>query len=188
MGYVIATANLYGQIYNVKGTRDYASIRTVLETADVPAFIPSSSVKIHLTDEEMKVDREKQSDDAGELFWFAFIVCYYLTVLARASFIYCLCVFFAPEKARLEELKGKLSSQSLKSSAMRMCPINFEKVRQEGRDASAALTVEAQTQQGTTLQSISAFRICLFFPSNLWILSDPNLSFYPTRPPNRIYL
>lgn len=74
MGYVVAAANLYGQIYNVKGTRDCASIRTILETADVPAFIPSSSVKIHLTDEEMKVDREKQSDDAGELFRFAFIV------------------------------------------------------------------------------------------------------------------
>ncbi|KAG7244681.1 hypothetical protein INR49_029700 [Caranx melampygus] len=96
----MAAANLYGQIYNIKGTRDCASIKKILETVEVPAFTPSSSVKIHVTDEEMKADREKQSDDA--------------------------------EKARLKELKGKLASLSLKSSAMRMFPIDFEKVRQEG--------------------------------------------------------
>ncbi|XP_023265943.1 ubiquitin-like modifier-activating enzyme 1 [Seriola lalandi dorsalis] len=95
MGYVVAAANLYGQIYGIKGTRDGASIRTILETVAVPTFTPSSSVKIHVTDKEMKEDKEKGSDDA--------------------------------EKAQLEELKGKLASTSLKSPAMRMYPIDFEK-------------------------------------------------------------
>uniref|UniRef100_A0A4W6CZ15 E1 ubiquitin-activating enzyme n=1 Tax=Lates calcarifer TaxID=8187 RepID=A0A4W6CZ15_LATCA len=92
MEYVVAAANLYGQIYGIKGTTDVASIRKILEKVHIPSFTPKSSVKIHVTDEE----------------------------------IHCLCVF-APEKARLEELKGKLASPSLKSSAMQMYPMDFEK-------------------------------------------------------------
>ncbi|KAM9361812.1 ubiquitin-like modifier-activating enzyme 1 [Symphorus nematophorus] len=95
MEYVVAAANLYGQIYGVNGTRDFASIRNILETVSVPPFTPRSSVKIHLTDKEMEEEKEKGSDDA--------------------------------EKARLEELKGKLASPSLKSSVMQMYPIDFEK-------------------------------------------------------------
>ncbi|XP_071350333.1 ubiquitin-like modifier-activating enzyme 1 [Trachinotus anak] len=95
MDYVVAAANLYGQIYGIKGTRDAASIRKILEKVNVPSFTPSSSVKIHLTDKEMEEDKKKDSSDA--------------------------------EKTRLEELKGKLASPSLKSSAMRMYPIDFEK-------------------------------------------------------------
>ncbi|XP_070758788.1 ubiquitin-like modifier-activating enzyme 1 [Enoplosus armatus] len=95
MEYVVAAATLYGQIYGISGTRDCASIRKILEKVHVPPFTPKSSVKIHLTDEEVKRDKEKDSDDA--------------------------------EKARLEELKGTLASPSLKSSAVQMCPIDFEK-------------------------------------------------------------
>lgn len=91
--YVMAAANLYGQIYGIKGTRDCASIRKILEKVHVQSFTPKSSVKIHLTDKEMEEDKKKESDDT--------------------------------EKARLEELKGKLAS--LKSSAMQMYPIDFEK-------------------------------------------------------------
>uniref|UniRef100_A0A7N8WXJ0 E1 ubiquitin-activating enzyme n=1 Tax=Mastacembelus armatus TaxID=205130 RepID=A0A7N8WXJ0_9TELE len=93
MDYVVAAANLYGQMYGISGTRDSDSIRKTLDKIHVPSFTPKSSVKIHLTDKEMQEDREKESDDS----------------------------------ARLEELKAKLASPSLKSSAMRMYPIDFEK-------------------------------------------------------------
>ncbi|XP_068171349.1 ubiquitin-like modifier-activating enzyme 1 [Antennarius striatus] len=61
--YVMAAANLYGQIYGVKGTRDLASIRTILESVRVPSFTPKSSVKIHVTDKEMEEDTAQGSDD-----------------------------------------------------------------------------------------------------------------------------
>lgn len=63
MDYVVATANLYGQLYGIKGTTDRTSIRTILETVHVPPFNPSSLVKIHLTDKEMEEDKERGSDD-----------------------------------------------------------------------------------------------------------------------------
>ncbi|XP_073325275.1 ubiquitin-like modifier-activating enzyme 1 [Pagrus major] len=95
MEYVMAAANLYGQIYGINGTRDFPSIRKILESVHVPSFTPKSSVKIHVTDKEMEEDKAKGSDDA--------------------------------DKARLEELKGKLASSSLKSSAVQMYPVDFEK-------------------------------------------------------------
>lgn len=95
MDYVVAAANLYGQIYGITGTRDRASIQKILETVHVPSFTPKSSVKIHVTDEEIKEEKQKDSDDA--------------------------------DKAKLEELKGKLASPSLKSSSMQMYPTAFEK-------------------------------------------------------------
>uniref|UniRef100_A0A3B4GA87 E1 ubiquitin-activating enzyme n=1 Tax=Pundamilia nyererei TaxID=303518 RepID=A0A3B4GA87_9CICH len=60
--YVMAGANLYGQIYGIKGTRDLTSIRGILENVCVPAFTPKSSVKIHVTDKEME---EEQDDDSN---------------------------------------------------------------------------------------------------------------------------
>lgn len=95
MDYVVAAANLYGQIYGIKGTRDCASIKKVLEKVHVPSFTPKSSVKIYVTDQEMEADKEKGSDDTG--------------------------------KARLEELKEKLTSDSLNCLALQMHPIDFEK-------------------------------------------------------------
>lgn len=68
MEYVVAAANLYGQIYGINGTRDFASIRRILEEVHVPSFTPTSSVKIHLTDKEMEEEKQKASGDAGELF------------------------------------------------------------------------------------------------------------------------
>lgn len=59
---------------------------------------------------------------------------------SRFFFLYSLSVF-VPEKARLEELKGKLAP--LKSSSMQMYPIDFEKVRKEHSDTSVAHTAEA---------------------------------------------
>ncbi|XP_056129409.1 ubiquitin-like modifier-activating enzyme 1 [Lampris incognitus] len=95
MDYMMAAANLYGQIYGIKGTRDHAAIREVLENIHFPSFAPTSSVKIHLTDKEMEDDKKTQIGDA--------------------------------DKTRLEELKEKLASPSLKSRAMQMHPIDFEK-------------------------------------------------------------
>lgn len=63
MDYVVAAANLYGQIYGVNGAIDRASVRNILETVSVPSFAPKSSVKIHLTDKEMEEDKQKGSDD-----------------------------------------------------------------------------------------------------------------------------
>uniref|UniRef100_A0A4W5PET7 E1 ubiquitin-activating enzyme n=1 Tax=Hucho hucho TaxID=62062 RepID=A0A4W5PET7_9TELE len=58
MDYVVAAANLYGQIYGIVGTRDCSAIRSILERVHIPAFTPKSSVKIHLTDKEMEEERE----------------------------------------------------------------------------------------------------------------------------------
>ncbi|XP_071751291.2 ubiquitin-like modifier-activating enzyme 1 [Centroberyx gerrardi] len=66
MDYVVAAANLFGQIYGINGTRDCASIRQALERVQVPSFIPKSSVKIYVTDKEMEDDKEKGSDDASK--------------------------------------------------------------------------------------------------------------------------
>ncbi|XP_042363183.1 ubiquitin-like modifier-activating enzyme 1 [Plectropomus leopardus] len=63
MDYVVAAANLYGQIYGINGTRDVAVIREILEGVHAPSFTPTSSVKIHVNDEEMKEDKKKDSDD-----------------------------------------------------------------------------------------------------------------------------
>ncbi|XP_072238105.1 ubiquitin-like modifier-activating enzyme 1 [Leuresthes tenuis] len=64
MDFVVAAANLYGQIYGIEGTRDSNSIREILVGVNVPSFTPKSSVKIHLTDKEMEEEKNKESDDA----------------------------------------------------------------------------------------------------------------------------
>uniref|UniRef100_A0A3Q3XCH3 E1 ubiquitin-activating enzyme n=1 Tax=Mola mola TaxID=94237 RepID=A0A3Q3XCH3_MOLML len=64
MDYVVAAANLYGQIFGISGTRDPVSIRQILEEVHVPSFTPKSSVKIHVTDLEMEEEKEKDCDDA----------------------------------------------------------------------------------------------------------------------------
>uniref|UniRef100_A0AAY4C2J1 E1 ubiquitin-activating enzyme n=1 Tax=Denticeps clupeoides TaxID=299321 RepID=A0AAY4C2J1_9TELE len=67
MDYVVAAANLYGQIYGIEGTRDCAAIRAALEEVHVPEFTPKSSVKIHVTDEEMKGEEAKDVARLNEL-------------------------------------------------------------------------------------------------------------------------
>uniref|UniRef100_A0A8C7VRZ1 E1 ubiquitin-activating enzyme n=1 Tax=Oncorhynchus mykiss TaxID=8022 RepID=A0A8C7VRZ1_ONCMY len=67
MDYVVAAANLYGQIYGIVGTRDSSAIRSILETVHIPAFTPKSTVKIHLTDKEMEEERESGHLDTGRL-------------------------------------------------------------------------------------------------------------------------
>lgn len=64
----MAAANLYGQIYGIKGATDCTSMRKILEKVHVQSFTPKSSVKIHLTDKEMEEEKGRDSDDTGELF------------------------------------------------------------------------------------------------------------------------
>lgn len=92
MDYIVAAASLYGQTYGFTGPRDRASIRALLDRASVPEFTPEQSLKIAVTDEEMK---ETEGDEA--------------------------------DKEKLEELKEKLLSASVKSSAIEMFPVEFEK-------------------------------------------------------------
>uniref|UniRef100_A0A3Q2QZ93 E1 ubiquitin-activating enzyme n=1 Tax=Fundulus heteroclitus TaxID=8078 RepID=A0A3Q2QZ93_FUNHE len=122
MEFVMAAANLYGQIYGIKGRRDVAAIRKTLEKVQVPAFSPKSSVKIHLTDKEMEEDRKKEADDTGKLASGAFDSFPPLNVIAPHPRL--LSVSSA-DKARLAELKGKLSSLN---GSGQMYPVDFEKV------------------------------------------------------------
>ncbi|XP_030632381.1 ubiquitin-like modifier-activating enzyme 1 [Chanos chanos] len=94
MDYIVAAANLYGQIYGIKGTTDRVSIRKVLEGVQVPAFTPKSSVKIAVTDQEMEENRKTRNTE---------------------------------DKARLEELKEKLSNLQLDEEKFQMFPLEFEK-------------------------------------------------------------
>ncbi|KAJ7998689.1 hypothetical protein DPEC_G00207480 [Dallia pectoralis] len=61
MDYVVAASNLYGQIYGIVGTRDKSAIKSILEGVKIHPFTPKSTVKIHVTDQEM--DEEKSSGD-----------------------------------------------------------------------------------------------------------------------------
>lgn len=126
MDYVVAAANLYGQIFGVKGTTDHASVRNVLQGVHVPPFTPKSSVKIQLTDKELEEERKRESGDPGKSGDFFPLN----TPPSHASkgFPSDLNLCVSSEKARLEELKMKLASGSLRDSAKQMWPIDFEKV------------------------------------------------------------
>lgn len=121
MDYVVAAANLYGQIYDVSGTSDHASVRNVLQGVHVPPFTPKSSVKIQLTDKELEEERKRESGDPGKSGIYFFFWLKHPKKKVKTSSV-------SPEKARLEELKMKLASASLKDSAEQMLPIDFEKV------------------------------------------------------------
>lgn len=66
MDYVVAAANLCGQIFRVKGTTDRASVRNVLQDVHVPPFTPKSSVKIQLTDKDLEAEKKRESGDPGK--------------------------------------------------------------------------------------------------------------------------
>lgn len=106
---------------------------------------------------------------------------------ARASFFYSLYVF-APE---LEELKGKLASLSLESSAMQMYPIEFEKV---GQRHLRCTLCRSHRQTGGWVLAGSCTHICRCFqkmsspPLHLWLLCDPNLCYSSTHSWNRACL
>uniref|UniRef100_A0A8C1W089 E1 ubiquitin-activating enzyme n=1 Tax=Cyprinus carpio TaxID=7962 RepID=A0A8C1W089_CYPCA len=52
MDFIVAAANLYGQIYGITGSRNRADIQSILQGVKVPEFTPKSSVKIAVTDQD----------------------------------------------------------------------------------------------------------------------------------------
>ncbi|XP_058260101.1 ubiquitin-like modifier-activating enzyme 1 isoform X1 [Hemibagrus wyckioides] len=63
MDFIVASANLYGQIYGIEGSTDRADMIKVLEGVHVPPFQPKSSVTIAVVDEELKESREGRNDE-----------------------------------------------------------------------------------------------------------------------------
>lgn len=63
MDFIVAAANLYSQIYGIKGSKNRADVQSILKGVKVPEFIPKSSLKIAVTDEELKEDHEARKDE-----------------------------------------------------------------------------------------------------------------------------
>jgi ubiquitin-activating enzyme E1 len=63
MEYLVAAANLHAYNYGIRGTRDTAVFRKVIESMDVPEFTPKSGVKIQINENEPV----PQGNDDGEL-------------------------------------------------------------------------------------------------------------------------
>uniref|UniRef100_A0A8C1QHG0 E1 ubiquitin-activating enzyme n=1 Tax=Cyprinus carpio TaxID=7962 RepID=A0A8C1QHG0_CYPCA len=63
MDFIVAAANLYGQIYGITGSRNRADIQSILQGIKVPEFTPKSSVKIAVTDQELKEENEERKEE-----------------------------------------------------------------------------------------------------------------------------
>ncbi|XP_033109531.1 ubiquitin-like modifier-activating enzyme 1 [Anneissia japonica] len=63
MDYVCAAANLKAEVYGIKGSRDRAFIRSIMETITIPAFTPKSGVKIDVTDAEAQMSAQASVED-----------------------------------------------------------------------------------------------------------------------------
>ncbi|KAK2857775.1 hypothetical protein Q7C36_005694 [Tachysurus vachellii] len=61
--FIVASANLYGQVYGIEGSTDRADILKLLKGVRVPPFHPKSSVKIAVEDEERKESTEERNDE-----------------------------------------------------------------------------------------------------------------------------
>uniref|UniRef100_A0AAY5F088 E1 ubiquitin-activating enzyme n=1 Tax=Electrophorus electricus TaxID=8005 RepID=A0AAY5F088_ELEEL len=62
MDFVVAAANLYAQIYGIEGSRERGGILKILDGIHVPAFTPTSCVKIHMTDKELEANNAKLNE------------------------------------------------------------------------------------------------------------------------------
>uniref|UniRef100_A0A671SNY4 E1 ubiquitin-activating enzyme n=1 Tax=Sinocyclocheilus anshuiensis TaxID=1608454 RepID=A0A671SNY4_9TELE len=63
MDFIVAAGNLYGQIYGITGSRNCADIQSILQGIKVPEFTPKSSVKIAVTDQELKEENEERKEE-----------------------------------------------------------------------------------------------------------------------------
>ncbi|KAF5904273.1 ubiquitin-like modifier-activating enzyme 1, partial [Clarias magur] len=63
MDFIVASANLYGQIYGIKGSTDRDDMMKILKGVHVPVFHPKSSVTIAVMDEELKDNMEERKDE-----------------------------------------------------------------------------------------------------------------------------
>ena len=52
MEFIIAAANLHAFNYGLKGETDYALVRKVAESVQLPAFVPRTGVKIQINDSD----------------------------------------------------------------------------------------------------------------------------------------
>jgi ubiquitin-activating enzyme E1 len=64
MAYLVSGANLHAFNYGLKGERDPAVFRKVVESMDIPEFTPKSGVKIQVNENEPVA----QDNDNGALF------------------------------------------------------------------------------------------------------------------------
>lgn len=60
----MAAANLFAQMYGLMGSQDRPAVATLLQSLQVPEFIPKSGVRIHVSDQEL----QSASVSLGE-FW-----------------------------------------------------------------------------------------------------------------------
>uniref|UniRef100_A0A672SHR6 E1 ubiquitin-activating enzyme n=1 Tax=Sinocyclocheilus grahami TaxID=75366 RepID=A0A672SHR6_SINGR len=63
MDFIVAAGNLYGQIYGITGSRNRADIQSILQGVKVPEFTLKSSVKIAVTDQELKEENEERKEE-----------------------------------------------------------------------------------------------------------------------------
>uniref|UniRef100_A0A672SHD5 E1 ubiquitin-activating enzyme n=1 Tax=Sinocyclocheilus grahami TaxID=75366 RepID=A0A672SHD5_SINGR len=151
MDFIVAAGNLYGQIYGITGSRNRADIQSILQGVKVPEFTLKSSVKIAVTDQELKEENEERKEEAGNLYGQIYGI---TGSRNRADIQSILQGVKVPEftlkssvkiavtdqelkeeneerkeedKVKLEILKEKLSKLKLKDQSFRMQPQEFEK-------------------------------------------------------------
>jgi len=66
MDFIVAAANLYGQIYGITGSKNRADIQSILQGVKVPEFTPKSTVKIAENDQQLKEENEERKEE-GEM-------------------------------------------------------------------------------------------------------------------------
>ncbi|CAD6587418.1 MAG: hypothetical protein TREMPRED_004753, partial [Tremellales sp. Tagirdzhanova-0007] len=66
MQYIVAAANLHAFNYGLKGERDPAIYRKVIESMEIPKFTPKSGVKIQINENE-PVNSEKDDDNVDAI-------------------------------------------------------------------------------------------------------------------------
>ncbi|WVO16344.1 hypothetical protein L204_104019 [Cryptococcus depauperatus] len=67
MDYLIAAANLHAYNYGLKGERDPALFRKVVESIKVPEFTPKSGIKIQLNENEPVDNNDDEEEDIGSI-------------------------------------------------------------------------------------------------------------------------
>ncbi|RSH82231.1 hypothetical protein EHS25_005941 [Saitozyma podzolica] len=67
MEYLVAAANLHAYNYGIKGTRDLAVFRKVIESMEIPEFTPKSGVKIQINENEPAPQANDDEDDIDSI-------------------------------------------------------------------------------------------------------------------------
>ncbi|ORY32545.1 putative ubiquitin activating enzyme [Naematelia encephala] len=67
MQYLVAAANLHAYNYGLKGERDPALFRKVVESMQIPPFVPKSGVKIQVNENEPVANDNDEDDDVDAI-------------------------------------------------------------------------------------------------------------------------